>query len=304
MTERTQSKTEHGNMDQKMGMGSKGVGERVQVQGGHILRSTSQKDRHSKVSTAKGPRDRRVRLSAHTAIQFYDVQDRLGYDRPSKAVDWLIEMAKDSIDKLEGLPPRHPNNTSVAQNSESNPSSTGTKVNIQSGSSFNIRPGPDPEFMTTMKSFFPASSGAASLTNYQNFPHDIMSRASFQAKDRGLSLHTLQDQSSTHSTNLGPPGSTFQDTYQRMDSWSANGSVENRVGSLIDSHAMSQVQRAFFSQDLPFSHRELLQSNYSNSIQHNPQPSVNQYSDVNSQFAFGFQVPARIHGDNEPETQN
>ncbi|CAA2972002.1 Hypothetical predicted protein [Olea europaea subsp. europaea] len=299
MTERTQSKTEHGNMDQKMGMESKGVGERVQVRGGHIIRSASQKDRHSKVSTAKGPRDRRVRLSAHTAIQFYDVQDRLGYDRPSKAVDWLIEKAKDAIDKLDGLPPRHPNNTSVAQNSESYLSSTGTK---QSESSFNIRPGPDPEFMTTMKSFFPASSGAASLTNYQNFPHDIMSKASFQAKDRGLSLHTLQDQSSRHSTNLSPSGSTFQDTYQRMDSSSANGSVENRVGSLIDSHAMSQVQRAFFSQDLPFSYRELLQSNYS--IQHNPQPSVHQYSDVNSQFAFGFQVPARIHGDNEPETQN
>ncbi|KAL0301221.1 UNVERIFIED_CONTAM: Transcription factor TCP4 [Sesamum radiatum] len=62
------------------------VGEIVEVQGGHIVRSTGRKDRHSKVCTAKGPRDRRVRLAAHTAIQFYDVQDRLGYDRPSKAV--------------------------------------------------------------------------------------------------------------------------------------------------------------------------------------------------------------------------
>ncbi|KAL9297940.1 hypothetical protein ACSQ67_023836 [Phaseolus vulgaris] len=68
-----------------------GVGEIVEVQGGHIVRSTGRKDRHSKVCTAKGPRDRRVRLAAHTAIQFYDVQDRLGYDRPSKAVDWLIK---------------------------------------------------------------------------------------------------------------------------------------------------------------------------------------------------------------------
>ncbi|KAA8520152.1 hypothetical protein F0562_014408 [Nyssa sinensis] len=41
---------------------------------GHILRSTSRKDRHSKVYTAKGPRDQRVWLSAPTAIQFYDVQ--------------------------------------------------------------------------------------------------------------------------------------------------------------------------------------------------------------------------------------
>ncbi|XP_016453253.2 transcription factor TCP4 [Nicotiana tabacum] len=80
------------------------VGEIVEVQGGHIVRSTGRKDRHSKVCTAKGPRDRRVRLSAHTAIQFYDVQDRLGYDRPSKAVDWLIKKAKPAIDELAELP--------------------------------------------------------------------------------------------------------------------------------------------------------------------------------------------------------
>ncbi|XP_074578816.1 transcription factor PCF5-like [Curcuma longa] len=79
-------------------------GEIVEVEGGHIVRSTGLKDRHSKVCTAKGPRDRRVRLSAHTAIQFYDVQDRLGYDRPSKAVDWLIKNAKDAIDQLAELP--------------------------------------------------------------------------------------------------------------------------------------------------------------------------------------------------------
>ncbi|KAI7728481.1 hypothetical protein M8C21_031712, partial [Ambrosia artemisiifolia] len=79
-------------------------GEIVKVEGGHIIRSTGKKDRHSKVCTSKGPRDRRVRLSANTAIQFYDVQDRLGYDRPSKAVDWLIKKAKTAIDKLAELP--------------------------------------------------------------------------------------------------------------------------------------------------------------------------------------------------------
>ncbi|EOA37882.1 hypothetical protein CARUB_v10009348mg [Capsella rubella] len=85
-----------------------GCGEIVEVQGGHIVRSTGRKDRHSKVCTAKGPRDRRVRLSAPTAIQFYDVQDRLGFDRPSKAVDWLIKKAKSAIDDLAELPPWDP----------------------------------------------------------------------------------------------------------------------------------------------------------------------------------------------------
>ncbi|XP_065861999.1 transcription factor TCP4 [Euphorbia lathyris] len=88
-------------------------GEIVEVQGGHIVRSTGRKDRHSKVCTAKGPRDRRVRLAAHTAIQFYDVQDRLGYDRPSKAVDWLIKKAKSAIDELAELPAWTPTATAT-----------------------------------------------------------------------------------------------------------------------------------------------------------------------------------------------
>ncbi|URD74649.1 hypothetical protein MUK42_34972 [Musa troglodytarum] len=83
------------------------AGEIVEVPGGRIVRSTGRKDRHSKVYTAKGLRDRRVRLSPHTAIQFYDVQDRLGYDRPSKAVDWLIQNAKAAIEQLAELPRHH-----------------------------------------------------------------------------------------------------------------------------------------------------------------------------------------------------
>ncbi|XP_057452610.1 transcription factor TCP4-like [Lotus japonicus] len=92
----------------RLAMRGSGGGEIVEVQGGHIVRATGRKDRHSKVCTAKGPRDRRVRLSAHTAIQFYDVQDRLGYDRPSKAVDWLIKKAKTAIDELAELPAWNP----------------------------------------------------------------------------------------------------------------------------------------------------------------------------------------------------
>lgn len=69
--------------------------------GGRVIRPPGRKDRHSKVRTARGPRDRRLRLSPATAIQFYDVQDRLGCDRPSKAIDWLIREAKAAIDALD-----------------------------------------------------------------------------------------------------------------------------------------------------------------------------------------------------------
>ncbi|KMZ61124.1 TCP transcription factor 24 [Zostera marina] len=68
-----------------------------------ISRASGGKDRHSKVFTAKGLRDRRVRLSVSTAIQFYDLQDRLGVDQPSKAVEWLIKAAAAAIEDLPAL---------------------------------------------------------------------------------------------------------------------------------------------------------------------------------------------------------
>ncbi|XP_022715515.1 transcription factor TCP2-like [Durio zibethinus] len=68
-----------------------------------VSRASGGKDRHSKVWTSKGSRDRRVRLSVTTAIQFYDLQDRLGYDQPSKAVEWLIKAAADAIAELPSL---------------------------------------------------------------------------------------------------------------------------------------------------------------------------------------------------------
>ncbi|KAK8641980.1 hypothetical protein V6N13_011346 [Hibiscus sabdariffa] len=68
-----------------------------------VSRASGGKDRHSKVWTSKGLRDRRVRLSVTTAIQFYDLQDRLGYDQPSKAIEWLIKAAADAISELPSL---------------------------------------------------------------------------------------------------------------------------------------------------------------------------------------------------------
>nr|XP_043607793.1 transcription factor TCP5-like [Erigeron canadensis]XP_043607794.1 transcription factor TCP5-like [Erigeron canadensis] len=61
------------------------------------------KDRHSKVLTVKGLRDRRIRLSVATAIQLYELQDQLGLSQPSKVIDWLIDVTKDDIDELPPL---------------------------------------------------------------------------------------------------------------------------------------------------------------------------------------------------------
>ncbi|XP_019159423.1 PREDICTED: transcription factor TCP4-like [Ipomoea nil] len=318
-----------------MKRGGGGGGEIVQVEGGHIIRSTGRKDRHSKVFTAKGPRDRRVRLSAHTAIQFYDVQDRLGYDRPSKAVDWLIKKAKNAIDKLAELPPWNPNDdASVIPASHEGGdvaagSSTGIPLEQNSDSSARYEfpfqkhleaagnaAGSSPFILQedettqsiaeTMKSFFPMNSGS-SLMNFQSYGHDIMPpRASIQTEDLGLSLHTLQDHRRPPSTSQLFSGAsnpaTFDANFSRMVGWNGGGAGgnggESRVGFFSNHphHSIPPPQAAaVFSQGGAFSQREPLQSNYSHLF-----PAWEERAAIsNPHFAAEFHVPARIHGEDE-----
>nr|AGH06161.1 TCP trancription factor [Petunia hybrid cultivar] len=210
------------------------VGEIVEVEGGHIVRSTGRKDRHSKVCTAKGPRDRRVRLSAHTAIQFYDVQDRLGYDRPSKAVDWLIKKAKPAIDELAELPAWKPtigtnlenehtqkqqednsfnvhqeNATSLFDNVDG-PSSKRVMTSHGANSSGNTASFLPPSLESdaiadTIKSFFPMGSSAAANSSaamqFQGFQDpNFLSRTNSQSQDLRLSLQ-FQDPILLHEQN-------------------------------------------------------------------------------------------------------
>lgn len=58
------------------------------------------KDRHTKIVTAQGPRDRRVRLSICIARKFFDLQDTLGFDKPSKTLNWLFTKSKLAIEEL------------------------------------------------------------------------------------------------------------------------------------------------------------------------------------------------------------
>ncbi|KAJ4827757.1 hypothetical protein Tsubulata_019610 [Turnera subulata] len=286
-----------------MGMNSSG-GEIIQVQGGHIVRSTGRKDRHSKVYTAKGPRDRRVRLSAHTAIEFYDVQDRLGYDRPSKAVDWLIKKAKSSIDTLAELPPWQPTATNANANMEAdqndgcNEMVVAAEQSESSGYNFQLHrqladnPSNDSSFITqhmapdaipdTMKSFFPTSSATSSM-NFQSYPPHIISRTAGHAEDLGLSLHPFQDQGliqeqsqagTSHTpqneqtlfSGLAPVG--FEANFHRMMAWSNDAGAENRASAGVFSfnpQPLAQHQ-ALLAQGSAYSQRGSLQSNFMQSI--------------------------------------
>lgn len=64
-----------------------------------VARSTK-KDRHSKICTARGVRDRRVRLSVGIAREFFDLQDMLGYDKASKTLEWLLNKSKKAIREI------------------------------------------------------------------------------------------------------------------------------------------------------------------------------------------------------------
>ncbi|KAJ9187312.1 hypothetical protein P3X46_002781 [Hevea brasiliensis] len=66
---------------------------------------SSKRDRHSKIHTAQGPRDRRMRLSLKVAREFFDLQDKLRFDKASKTVEWLLIQARPAIKKLSsGVP--------------------------------------------------------------------------------------------------------------------------------------------------------------------------------------------------------
>ncbi|KAI9086690.1 hypothetical protein K1719_031284 [Acacia pycnantha] len=254
-----------------------GGGEIVQVQGGHIVRSTGRKDRHSKVYTSKGPRDRRVRLSAQTAIQFYDVQDRLGYDRPSKAVDWLIKKAKSAIDKLAELPPWQPeaNETHQEENPEDSEAPSGFLP---------------PAINSDAIAFFPTSSATSSI-NFQSYPSEIMSRTTNSGQDLGLSLHSF-NQTASNDENLfgGSNPAEFESNFQRMfesNSLIGQGSMFPQRGTLQSS--FSPLVRAW--SDVPVASSE----HHHHHQNHKSHPSI--FSGrFHSNGLPEFCIPTRIQG--------
>ncbi|KNA16555.1 hypothetical protein SOVF_087960 [Spinacia oleracea] len=60
---------------------------------------SSNKDRHSKIRTAQGLRDRRMRLSLEVARPFFKLQDMLGFDKASRTVEWLLLQSKSATEE-------------------------------------------------------------------------------------------------------------------------------------------------------------------------------------------------------------
>lgn len=269
-------------------------GEIVEVDGGHIIRSRGRKDRHSKVCTAKGPRDRRVRLSAHTAIEFYDVQDRLGFDRPSKALDWLINKAKPAIDQLAHLPPWKPTLFKQQQQKQQN-----DDVSEEQNQNENEFP------------FVQNFSNNGNSNSFIPFQNEIPETASFR-NDLKLSLQQNQNQHVQQHV-------LFAGNFDGMVTWNSGGGATTiDTGSGGDGfvfHGSSPSPVVFpavmYGQNQYLSQRGPLQSSYN--------PSVRAWLDAPATFVAadhrlqaggsgagfasggfsGFRVPARIGGDDE-----
>ncbi|KAL5220029.1 hypothetical protein ABZP36_024742 [Zizania latifolia] len=232
---------------------------------GRIVRSAAgRKDRHSKVCTARGLRDRRVRLAAHTAIRFYDVQDRLGYDRPSKAVDWLMSNAKAAIDELpdraDAPPPAATEPESTEQTEKATSTSygfgnTGGAMTAVSGSFLPHSVGAD-RVPDNVKSLFPSSSTARGATaghdEYRGSPPDLLSRTTnSHPQELCLTLQSNQHQifshvSPSHHGMISSAGVTgWADHNQRMPSWHApeNSTGDGRGGNIGDSYMLGMPPR-------------------------------------------------------------
>ncbi|KAL6992430.1 hypothetical protein U1Q18_010539 [Sarracenia purpurea var. burkii] len=235
-----------------------GEGQIVHVQGGgRILRSIGKKDGHSKVCTARGPRDRRLRLSATTAIRFYDVQDRLGHGRPSDAIDWLMKEAKPAIDALHEFPPAARKSgqdlqeqSRIKDENQIHPSTNVDTFLLQNHLSVISSSEPD---------LFPASDSL----NFETTP----------------------------TTNWFNPETAEIGQSQRVMNWASNSNSDNgeeREGGL----AIDSLPRWLLGQDHVFSQGGTLQSSYSPSfraLMNSPLSDLNydQVAEVNPSPATG-----------------
>lgn len=89
------------------------------------------KDRHSKINTARGPRDRRMRLSLDVAKRFFRLQDILGFDKASNTIDWLLIKSKPAIQDL--ILPQHLQLQGLLLVSSSSPASSSSSAASDQG---------------------------------------------------------------------------------------------------------------------------------------------------------------------------
>nr|AXM05010.1 cycloidea-like protein [Gazania rigens] len=203
------------------------------------------KDHHSKIHTAQGPRDRRVRLSIEVARKFFYLQDLLGFDKASKTLDWLFTKSKIPIGEL------------VKGKKQSE---VIFRETVKEGSSEQEK-GPKKKSAATTKACVEAKRKKSSRKYNSGFPvtQSIRAEARARARER-TKIKKLDNECKKVHVDGCPSGSPSNSTLQ-SSFWSSIES-QNDYNERIGDSAMDEKISMFFS----YQHNLGDQSNDSNGL--------------------------------------
>ncbi|KAJ0043107.1 hypothetical protein Pint_18822 [Pistacia integerrima] len=144
---------------------------------GTCKRPAARKDRHSKIYTGQGYRDRRVRLSTDIAREFFDLQDMLGFDKASKTLEWLLMKSRNAVHEQEMM---KKNNNEELERTVSKRTrigqgrGKGLKKRCALERSMSVKKVPSSQILTQLKSF---TQFKASESNMASFSKDAAHEA-------------------------------------------------------------------------------------------------------------------------------
>ncbi|KAL8232205.1 hypothetical protein R6Q57_001983 [Mikania cordata] len=168
----------------------------------------SKRDRHSKINTARGPRDRRMRLSLDVAKKLFGLQDLLGFDKASKTVDWLLTKSRSAI--LDLLP----NERDVSSSTSEGEVISGT------GDPFMVMTGDDHQTTTTKakSSCKKQKEKVAKVRKCADFHHPLAKASRDRARERARE-RTIEKRNNHHVGSQYSKSRPLEDV-NRLGSWS------------------------------------------------------------------------------------
>ncbi|KAL2524445.1 Transcription factor TCP2 [Abeliophyllum distichum] len=261
-----------------------------------VSRASGGKDRHSKVLTSKGLRDRRVRLSVNTAIHFYDLQDRLGYDQPSKAVEWLIKAAASSISKLPSISTAFPD-TPKQLSDEKRSSSGGNDQQGFDSDEVEMGGGGDPQQLAAMLS--KSASGKGSGLSHSRSENRIKARE--RAKERVAEKEKEKENESPLVEHLNPLSHTTSFTQLLSVGMNNVNNTTNLNGSV---HQNTTSSESIFFQKSPRQWSSTPMDYFTSGLL---EPQATRPGQIHLENPLSTSISSRIFsisGDHQPELQH
>lgn len=202
---------------------------------GSKARRSGKKDRHTKIETANGLRDRRMRLSLQIARKFFDLQDRLGFDKASKTIEWLFTKSEKAITQLSSEA------SYVTQVNDNNFCQKGSKSIEISEEQRNKTTSDQGDCLSGTQK----TQKSATSRNTKHIAKYLRDEARARARERTREKKTirclekakwsLSDQAYRHLTQLGPaenPNPLFEIGQESMSNTSSQDNISTSQSSL------------------------------------------------------------------------